>query len=201
MRSSILKNLARVRPDLGTASKTKSWCEWTRTERRTISSSGMDTRLVVTFVAVFVFTLFANYLQQRSSEPPPSPRLRSVDDGDDQQHDDCASTCGERVVDAVVLWVNGSDPWFRRTLATLKRRHRPHAAESALEPEDRHGAQRFRDLGQLRYALRSLERNVPFLRTVHLITNAAQRPHWLARDLSPGKLRVVPHHTFILQMR
>lgn len=72
-------------------------------------------------------------------------------------------------IDAVYTWVDGADPDFQASLA----RYRGQAIES-----DAGGASRFRDGGQLRYSLRSLERFAPWLRRIYLVTNG-QVPPWL----------------------
>ena len=87
-------------------------------------------------------------------------------------------------VDAVVLWVDGSDPVWR---AARDRRR----AELGFDP-DGQGQEEFLydDHGELRYLLRSIEQYAPWLRRVHLVT-AGQRPSWL-RDDHP-RLRLVDH--------
>jgi hypothetical protein len=78
-------------------------------------------------------------------------------------------------VDAVVLWVDGSDPDWRA--AREGRRE-----EFGLPPDAPGSAERlFADHGELRYLLRSLERYAPWLRHVYLVT-AGQRPDWLRCD-------------------
>jgi len=59
-----------------------------------------------------------------------------------------------------------------------------------MVPEDSAGANRFRDHGELRYSLRSLEHYAPWVRTVYLVTNG-QVPTWLNR--SNPRLRLVTH--------
>jgi hypothetical protein len=81
-------------------------------------------------------------------------------------------------IDAVYLWVDGTPPGFSGTLAGC-------GESPSLEAA---GARRFRDNGELRYSLRSLERHAPWVRKVHLVTNG-QTPHWL----EPGSVEVVPH--------
>lgn len=77
-------------------------------------------------------------------------------------------------VDAVYLWVDGSDPvWAERMRA-----HRPSDEQSAnvdAQPE------RFRDFEELRYSLRSLDMYAPWIRTIYLVTDG-QRPDYLQFD-------------------
>lgn len=85
-------------------------------------------------------------------------------------------------VDAVYLWVDGSSDRFgqalRRASATAG------AAPAAAE------ARRFRDNGELRYSLRSLERFAPWVRRIHLVTDG-DAPRWL--DRRHERLQLVRH--------
>lgn len=80
-------------------------------------------------------------------------------------------------IDAVYLWVDGSDRAFQESLE----RHAP-----ANRPPPRF----FRDNGELRYSLRSLERYAPWIRRVYLVTNG-QIPAWL--NLANPRIEVVSH--------
>lgn len=78
-------------------------------------------------------------------------------------------------VDMVVMWVDGSTPEFIASeTATL-------AAERRLGKTIIHSPARHRDNGELRYALRGLHHNMPWLRRIHLVTNG-QLPDWLQVD-------------------
>ncbi|GAB4002081.1 stealth family protein [Glycomyces albus] len=84
-------------------------------------------------------------------------------------------------VDAVYTWVDGRDhAWLRRRADA---RHEPYHAESA-------NASRYADRDELRYSLRSLHANAPWIRHIYLVTDA-QRPFWLDSD-APG-LTVIDH--------
>lgn len=88
-------------------------------------------------------------------------------------------------VDAVYLWVDGDDPsWQARKAAVLTG-----APSEEFTPDAIHSS-RFRDNDELRYSLRSLEMNAPWIRHIYLVTDA-QRPRWL-RDDHP-RLTVVDH--------
>lgn len=88
-------------------------------------------------------------------------------------------------IDAVYLWVDGADPSFRARLlgASTSLPGGPPAHEST-DPS------RFRDSGELRFSLRSLERFAPWVRRIYLVTDG-QVPSWLA--LWSPKLRLVRH--------
>ncbi|WP_437996010.1 Stealth CR1 domain-containing protein [Sorangium sp. So ce185] len=78
-------------------------------------------------------------------------------------------------IDAVYLWANASDPEW---LATRRAFRDEHAAEGGKGSDE---ACRFRDHGELRYSLRSVERYAPFLRRVHVVHGGAP-PSWLRAD-------------------
>lgn len=86
-------------------------------------------------------------------------------------------------VDVVYTWVDGNDPaWqHRRAQAEgLARTYNPEAVNDA----------RFMSRDELRYSLRSLHLNAPWVRTVFLVTDD-QIPAWL--DTSNPRIRVVSH--------
>jgi hypothetical protein len=87
-------------------------------------------------------------------------------------------------IDAVVLWVDGDDPQHRAKLnahlASIGRR--PAAAAPT----------RFGSVGEIDWCLASLLRFAPFLRHVHVITDAQCPPSMRGAGVSP-KLRLVDH--------
>jgi len=83
-------------------------------------------------------------------------------------------TAKKESIDAVYLWVNGTDPTFRETLSRYSSQDR-----GLDDLHNAAGAHRFRDNGELRYSLRSLEMNAPWVRHVYLVTNG-QVPSWLS---------------------
>lgn len=89
-------------------------------------------------------------------------------------------------IDAVYLWVDGMDQCFQTDLCRW-------AAESgaSLNPNNLLPG-RFRDNGELRYSLRSLETHAPWIRHVHIVTNG-QVPSWL--DTTNPRLSMVSHDT------
>ncbi|MFE0578306.1 stealth family protein [Streptomyces sp. NPDC058874] len=88
-------------------------------------------------------------------------------------------------VDAVITWVDASDPAWRS---------RRDAAAAGTDDGARsgvdHAEHRYRDRGELRYCLRSIAAYAPWIRRVFLITDH-QVPSWLAVD-HPG-ITVVDH--------
>ncbi|GAA2151152.1 stealth family protein [Kitasatospora kazusensis] len=84
-------------------------------------------------------------------------------------------------VDAVYTWVDGTDPrWQQRKAAASGEVYHAESASDA----------RFLSRDELRYSLRSLRANAPWIRTVFIVTDD-QRPAWFPEDL-PGA-RVVSH--------
>ncbi len=91
-------------------------------------------------------------------------------------------------VDAVYLWVDGSDPeWVARKQAASAGANR---ADEVLLLSDSIAEARFRESGELRYSMRSLEQYAPWIRHIFLVTDK-QVPDWL--DQSHPKVRVVDH--------
>ena len=92
------------------------------------------------------------------------------------------------IVDAVIPWVDGSDPAHRQRLeACLERRggSRPAAASTT----------RFHDAGELDWCVASILRFAPWLRHIHIVTDA-QTPALIARlrgTPHAARVRVVDH--------
>nr|WP_236070871.1 stealth family protein [Streptomyces polyasparticus] len=84
-------------------------------------------------------------------------------------------------IDVVYTWVDGRDPeWLRR---------RADCAGQAYHEESANAA-RYVSRDELRYSLRSLRQNAPWLRTVYLVTDD-QVPAWL--DTDAPRFRVLSH--------
>ena len=82
-------------------------------------------------------------------------------------------------MDAVITYVDGSDPLWQRQYAESQ-------GSSII-------SKRFRAWGTLKYLFRAIEKNLPFIRTVHLVVSApSQVPDWV----SP-KVHVVLHKDII----
>jgi hypothetical protein len=86
-------------------------------------------------------------------------------------------------IDAVMLWVDGADPaWQARRAAADPGAQGLHRAATDMV--------RFRQHGELRYALRSVEMFAPWIRRIYLVTDR-QRPDWLVAD--QDRVVVVDH--------
>lgn len=74
------------------------------------------------------------------------------------QKNDCKPL--DEPIDVVITWVNGTDPKFLEQLYE----NEPQKA-SETEPS------RFRDMNQLKYAIRSFQKYAPWVRDIILLTN------------------------------
>jgi hypothetical protein len=92
------------------------------------------------------------------------------------------------VFDAVYTWVDGARPGFADQLAAAADAHQRETGQVLAERAS--GSNRFRDLGCLRYSLRSLWRYAPWISRVYLVT-AGERPPWL--DPEHPFIRLVSH--------
>lgn len=82
-------------------------------------------------------------------------------------------------VDAVYTWVNHEDPDWQALYARWSGAPEP---ETALaKSEDAEALSRFHNNDELRYSLRALEKNIPWLRRIFVFSNCAP-PAWLATD-------------------
>lgn len=90
-------------------------------------------------------------------------------------------------VDAVYMWVSGADPaWQERQQAAFRKLH----LQDPTIDEAAQSAVRYRDRGELRASMRSLEMYAPWIRRIFLVTDD-QHPDWL--DLSSDRVTVVDH--------
>ena len=85
-------------------------------------------------------------------------------------------------MDIVITYVNGLDPEWQKS-------YEEHTNMPILE-------KRFRDWGTLKYLFRGIEKNMPFIRKVHLVVSGeSQVPEWLNRN----EVNVVLHQDIIPQ--
>ncbi|MFU8850629.1 stealth family protein [Micromonospora sp. SL1-18] len=84
-------------------------------------------------------------------------------------------------IDVVYTWVDGADPEWQRRRAEVK--GEAFHAEAASES-------RYINRDELKYSLRSLHLNAPWVRNIYIVTDR-QRPAWL--DLSAGNIFLVNH--------
>jgi hypothetical protein len=91
--------------------------------------------------------------------------------------------CGSGI-DVVYTWVDGSNPKFQADLDKYR------ALEVNEEDPFISGKRRFRNSDELRYSLRSLESNAPWVNRIFLVTGG-QVPAWL--NLKHPRIRLVNH--------
>jgi hypothetical protein len=89
-------------------------------------------------------------------------------------------------VDLVYTWVDGSNPLFAAKVEKYRREESVRMGKAPTPYGT--GAQRFRDLDNLRYSLRSVEQNAPWFRRVIIVTNG-QVPRWLRKESSAEIVR------------
>jgi len=90
-------------------------------------------------------------------------------------------------IDLVYMWVDGNDKNWQKE----KTKHL--IAEGGTEnlPADATVEARWRDNDELKYALRSAEKYVPWINHIYIITGFNQVPKWL--NIHHPKLTIVPH--------
>ena len=94
----------------------------------------------------------------------------------------------ERTIDYVFPYVDCDDPSW------VEEYNKYVPADKAKRSGWSTGMQRFRANDLLRYTFRSIEKNMPFIRTVHLLVmSESQVPNWVDRS----KVHVVLHNEFI----
>ncbi len=82
-------------------------------------------------------------------------------------------------VDLVYLWVDGSDPeWFRR---------RSQFVQEESPKTEANSKGRYTNNDELKYALRSVEKHVPWVRKIFIVTDN-QKPDWLNTEHSKIRL-------------
>ena len=153
--------------------------QWRRRVRRriplTVRALGVVLLALLLWVALLC-VLLSGAVVPRRTDGPPVTRAREVSPWTRAQ---LAAYDPAGPVDAVVLWVNGTDPAhiaaFERAMG-----RRP---DGAL-------ARRYRDYGTLRFCVRSIEAFAPWVRRIVLVTNG-QVPAWW--DPHNPRGRIVTH--------
>jgi hypothetical protein len=91
-------------------------------------------------------------------------------------------------VDAVITWVDGADPAHRAKLGA-------YLGKDAARPSASADPTRFGDCGEIEYCIASLLRFAPWLRHIHIVSDA-QTPALIARlrgSTFADRVRVVDH--------
>ncbi len=93
-------------------------------------------------------------------------------------------------IDIVYLWVNGSDPvWRAKKNAFLKKEKEQPDEQSITEA-------RFTNNDELKFSLRSIEQNAPWIRNIYIVTDN-QTPEWL--DTTNPRIKIIDHTEIIPQ--
>lgn len=98
------------------------------------------------------------------------------------------SPTSQPAIDFVFTWCDGADPEFIR-----RKNDRLHSAGAQAGTEDNIGAVRYREHGELRYALRSVYQYAPWFSHIYLVTDR-QKPAWLKEH---SKISVIDHSEII----
>ncbi|SCY93135.1 stealth conserved region 3 domain-containing protein [Paracoccus tibetensis] len=102
----------------------------------------------------------------------------------------------QRPVDAVFTWVDHQDQDWQAMYRTYRPDGAVEKASSGAPAGDAASVTRFHNNDELRYALRAVRRNLPWINQIHIFTNC-RPPHWL--DLSHEGINWVDHRDVIPQ--
>lgn len=94
-------------------------------------------------------------------------------------------------IDIVYLWANGADEKF----SAIKNKYIQDLNKDTNKYVDDVQDQIFRDNDELRFSLRSIEQNAPWINHVYIITAFGQVPSWL--DVNNPKITVVPQESIL----
>jgi len=89
-------------------------------------------------------------------------------------------------IDLVYLWVDGSDPNWKKKKQVF--------TNAPIDNTELNAVGRYANNDELKYALRSVEKHAPWIRNIFIVTDD-QKPEWLNTD-NP-KIKVVDHTTII----
>lgn len=99
-----------------------------------------------------------------------------------QIQNETISNISQFPIDLVYTWVDGRDPkWLKEFSDANKERGVNFSKSDYLN--------RFVDIDDLRYSLRSVEKNMPFIRYIFIVTWDKQHPNWL--NLSNPRIKIV----------
>ena len=87
-------------------------------------------------------------------------------------------------VDLVITWVNGSDPEWTKKKERFEKMYNIKSSKLVLRS-------RFLDIGELKYNLRIITKNLPWIRKIFILTDK-QRPSWLKKSWN-SKVTIVSH--------
>lgn len=91
-------------------------------------------------------------------------------------------------IDIVYLWVNGNDPVWRAKKDAFLGKEKNQLDEQAINEA------RFTNNDELKYSLRSIEKNAPWIRNIYIVTDN-QVPEWL--DTTNPRIKIINHTEII----
>ena len=94
-------------------------------------------------------------------------------------------------IDVVYLWVDGSDKNFISIKNDYLRKLHKNDDKYIDDTKD----QIFRDNDELKYSLRSLEKNAPWVNHVYIVTPLGQKPKWL--NTRNKKITIIPQEDIL----
>lgn len=102
-------------------------------------------------------------------------------------------------IDYVFPYVNCNDPLWQKNYIKYKdieaaKIEETNSKDARYEKNYSTGLQRFRDSGLMKYVLRSVEKNMPFINKLHIIvSNKSQVPSWINTDI----VDIITHDEFM----
>lgn len=88
-------------------------------------------------------------------------------------------------IDLVITWVDGSDPQWQEEKNKYSKE---------IKNKESNNSARYRDWDNLKYVFRSIEKNMPWINNIFLVT-CGQVPSWL--NINNPKVKLVFHEQFI----
>lgn len=94
-------------------------------------------------------------------------------------------------IDLVYLWIDGSSREFNE----IKNKYLRAAGRKENRFTDAIGGSIYRDNDELKYSLRSVERNAPWVNHIYIVTGFGQVPKWL--DTNNPRVTIVPQESIL----
>lgn len=95
-------------------------------------------------------------------------------------------------IDVVYTWVNGSDSEWLKSYDYYKQEYN---RQRSISQSYATGSNRFQDNNELKYSLRSIMTNAPWIRNIYIVTNG-QVPTWL--NVSEPRIHIVTHEEIFI---
>ncbi len=97
-------------------------------------------------------------------------------------------------IDAVISWVDGSDPCYQRKLRSF-------CAEQGIDHNQAVEPTRIQQSNEIHYCLHALERFAPWIRTIYMVTNQQTPPTVAALQGTPfgDKIKIIDQNDLLLE--